>query len=452
MPAPAHRDGAGALKRSLFPASAWVFACAALARPSVAATPGDAHVLAQTVAPPDSAAPAIHGPLTLERALRLALEHHPNLTERTWATRAEVARARDEARAPNPTLEASYENFGGSMPPVLGEKTLSLAQPLDFLGRRRGLRDVAKALDREGTATIEATRREILRQTAVAFLDSWQLEQRVDLLQRAEANSQAAIDAARERTRIGAAPITEALRAESEWAQRGIERRRSQADLASARRLLALQWGAHEATFDSLILDLPSALPDSGRWGGALANQPEMREARAQSAVAAARVRAAKAGRIPELTALAGVRHLAEGSVTGWIASLSAPIPLWNRQESAIAAAEAEQKAAQAHETLVQLELEQRLGEVQDRAEAARTAYDLARNRAEPAAREALTQLESGYRRGRFTYLDILEGRRTLLDIQLAELEAQRDYWAARLELQSWIGLAPGSPTIPEGR
>jgi len=177
-----------------------------------------------------------------------------------------------------------------------------------------------------------------------------------------------------------------------------------------------------------------------------------MREARAQSAVAAARVRAAKAGRIPELTALAGVRHLAEGSVTGWIASLSAPIPLWNRQESAIAAAEAEQKAAQAHETLVQLELEQRLGEVQDRAEAARTAYDLARNRAEPAAREALTQLESGYRRGRFTYLDILEGRRTLLDIQLAELEAQRDYWAARLELQSWIGLAPGSPTIPEGR
>jgi outer membrane protein TolC len=82
------------------------------------------------------------------------------------------------------------------------------------------------------------------------------------------------------------------------------------------------------------------------------------------------------------------------------------PIPLWNRSQSSIAAAEADRQAAAAHEAHVRLQLEQEIAEAEARKSAAREAYDLARHRAEPAAMSALTQLESGYRRGRFTYLD----------------------------------------------
>jgi cobalt-zinc-cadmium efflux system outer membrane protein len=240
--------------------------------------------------------------------------------------------------------------------------------------------------------------------------------------------------------------VTEALRAEGEWAQRGIERRGAEADLAVARRVLALQWGASEATYDTLALAAPDAGDVTPDLAAALAAQPELRQATSESAVAAARLRAARAARIPELTALGGVRHFAEDNTTGFIANLSAPLPLWNRGGAAVAAAEAEQRAAAAHLTITRLQLEQQLAEAQQRRSAARESYELARTHAWPAAERALAQLEDGYRRGRFTYLDYLDGQRSALDIQLALLEAERDYWRARLTIER----ISGAPLPPE--
>src|SRR5262245_51458014 len=90
--------------------------------------------------------PSVTGALGLEEAFRLALQHHPDLSARLWSGRADVARAREEALTPNPTLEATLENFKGGLPPAREERTLILSQPLDLAGRRRALRRVTAAL------------------------------------------------------------------------------------------------------------------------------------------------------------------------------------------------------------------------------------------------------------------------------------------------------------------
>jgi len=435
MPARSFGDGAGTLRRSLFPALLWGLTCA-LARPvpTFAAAPAD------TLPRVGATRPEPRGPLTLGQALRLSLAHNLAITERAWFERAEAARARDEARAPNPTLEAAVENFGGDLGTSQEERTLSLGQSFDLGGRRRALGSLADALEKRGAAAVEAQRREVARQAAESFLEAWRLEKRVRLLSRAESIGQAAIAAARERTRIGAAPVTEALRAEGEWAQRGIERRQAEADLAVARRQLALLWGSQTASFDSLVLAEPESDSMGTRPPGSIAAHPEVRQAVSESAVASARLRAAKASRFPELTAVGGVRQFTEGRETGYIATLSAPIPLWNRSQSLIAAAEADRQAAAAHEVTVRLQLQQQIAEAEARKTAARDAWDLARNRAEPATLQALAQLESGYRRGRFTYLELLDARRSALDIQFALVDAERDYWRAVLDLRRLNG------------
>jgi cobalt-zinc-cadmium efflux system outer membrane protein len=141
------------------------------------------------------------------------------------------------------------------------------------------------------------------------------------------------------------------------------------------------------------------------------------------------------------------MRHLEEDHAAGFIASVSVPLPVWDRNQSLIAAAEADRRAAEAHETVLRLELEQSIHEARERMLAARDAWVISRDRAQPAVRQALDQLAAGYRRGRFTYLDYLEGQRSALDIQLASVDALTDYWRARLELERLTGAPlPSAP------
>jgi cobalt-zinc-cadmium efflux system outer membrane protein len=139
---------------------------------------------------------------------------------------------------------------------------------------------------------------------------------------------------------------------------------------------------------------------------------------------------------------LGGVRHLGDQQATGFIASLSAPIPIWNRNGPQIAAATADYNAALSRERTVRARLARDLGNAGQRLTSAYEAIQLAGKRALPAARQALEQLESGYRRGRFTYLDYTEGQRAVLEIQLLMNDTIRDYWKARLTIE---GLPAGT-------
>jgi len=393
-------------------------------------------------ASPDSTARPVSGPLTLSQALRLSARHHPTLTAALWSGRADVERARDEAHWANPTVEASLENFGGGFGSSIEEGTLQLGQPLGF-GRRGAASRVATTLEARTRADLESQLVQVLRETADAFLDAWVLERRVALLADAETVGRAAIDAAHERTRIGAAPATEGLRAETEWAQRAAERRQAEAELAQARNTLARQWGEQTASFDTLVLPPPTAatLPAES-LEERVDRHPDVLRAAADTVVAAARVHAASVQRRPELTLNGGVRYLKELDETGFVASVTAPLPLWNSGRSLVTAAEAERRAAVAREREVRRRV---LGEFEGAAErmtAASEALEMSNARALPAARQAVEQLESGYRRGRFTYLDTVDGRRSLLDLRLLVLDTTRDYWRARLTIE---GLTTGT-------
>jgi outer membrane protein TolC len=85
---------------------------------------------------------------------------------------------------------------------------------------------------------------------------------------------------------------------------------------------------------------------------------------------------------------------------------------------------------------------------------AARDDYAVAVRDGRPAAREALEKLAAGYRAGRFTYLDFVEGQRAELEVELSALDAVREYWSARFALEWGAGtsLLPADVHItPEG-
>jgi cobalt-zinc-cadmium efflux system outer membrane protein len=248
--------------------------------------------------------------------------------------------------------------------------------------------------------------------------------------------------AARERTRIGAAPPVDGLRAQAVEAERAIERRAAEAELREVRRRLALQWGAAEASFDSLVLPAATIpeLPTPDSLLADLERSPERLRAAAETAVEAARVREARAQRIPDLALHGGVRQFRELSATGFVAGVSLELPLWNRAGARIQSAEAGHRAAVMREHSERLRLEQELRSDWERLMAARDRSEIARTREQPAAQRALADLDRGYRAGRFTFLDQLDGQRAAVEAELRVLETERDLWNARFELERLLG------------
>jgi cobalt-zinc-cadmium efflux system outer membrane protein len=404
------------------------------------------------LAGPEEGPPAVPASLTLEDALRLVLRRNPSLASSAWRARAAKARVKDESRRPNPALDAAEENVGGGLGTHIGETTISLSQSLDLGGDRRARTAVAGGLERLAANEFDSNEREVIALTTEVFLDAWWLERRLSRLKAAEEIGAAAVAAAGERIRVGAAPPLERIRAEGSLAERGAERRQTEAELADARRRLALQWGAAEAAFDSLVLAPPEvpALPPAEVLIARLDAHPERRLAAAEVAVEEARLGEARAARVPDLDAHAGVRRLAEFGENGFIAGVSMPIPLWNPRRGAVEAADAERRAASSHERAVAGRLEQELRGAYDRLIAARDAYQAAHDRVAPLARAALGELEAGYRSGRFSYLDHLEGQRAALDADLLVLKTAHDTWSARFELERLLGQSLDTIAAPK--
>jgi cobalt-zinc-cadmium efflux system outer membrane protein len=384
--------------------------------------------------------------ITLDDALRLTRERNLTLLAGSLESGAARAQARDAGRRPNPTLAAAFENAGGSLGGGRAETSFLFEQPFELGGDRAARAGLGGALATASEAGREELRLALEAATVERFCDAWVLQRRVERLREAEALAGAAVASAEERLRAGAAPAWERTRAEGFRVLREIERRRAEAELADARRRLAVQWGEGTAAFDSLALPEPAppALPPPDRLEARLDRHPARLRAGAARDAEGWRVREARAARVPDLQLGAGLRHLAEADGTGFVVGLSLPLPLWNGRSGAVAAAEAELEAAGARERQTALELRVQVQGARERFDAAVGAWTALRDRAHPAAREVLRLIVSGYRSGRLGYLDIQEGQRALLEAELLLIESSADVWRSWKSLERLVGVPLG--------
>lgn len=404
--------------------------------------PGAGH--AATISP--GRIPSIAGPLTLERALALAARYPSRLRAADLRASAAKDRIRDSGRLPSPTLVASAENFGGGLGSRRLESTVELAQPLELGGDRGARVAVAAGEYRVAAAEAAVLRRELLALTAERYISAWSLQARIHRLREGEALTRQAIVAASQRYRAGASPLLERTRAESQALAQGVERQRAEAELWIARRELALSWGGDPASFDTLIAEPLD--PRSGDTDGAGTDPPDLERAAAGEALATARIREARASRIPDLSLSVGIRHLEEVGGTGFVAALEVPLPLWNRGRGNAAAARQEHEAALAERRAVAERLEAEAANANDRLRAASAAYDSLRLRVRPARQELLRELLRAYHSGRLNYLDLVTEQRNLLETDLAVIDAEADLWRSRVRLELLTGARPGREDV----
>ena len=239
---------------------------------------------------------------------------------------------------------------------------------------------------------------------------------------------------------------------EIEVAQARIRKARVDRQLRAARVLLAANWGSATASYERAAGDLPRPLTPSAieDLGSMLLDTPEMRRIgdrieRQQRVVAFE-----KALRIPDLAIGVGPRRFEETGQSAWVAQVGFSLPIFDRNQGERRAAEFDleriRRDAEGHQVALEAELAVVVEQVRAASEAAVSAED----EVLPGAQTAMAAVETGYREGKFGFVDVIAAQRTFFEASTLLVDSLEEYALARTEMERLIGASTAGATGAE--
>ena len=441
-------------------------ACAWLVVSDVHAdAPGAPGGTSTEIPPPGVTLSPIPSPLSLEEALRFAREHHPEL----YIARASLGVARADSTFAgvhpfNPELEVQSvrggESFGSSDE---GSLEAGVRQELDLWGKRGQRRAVASARSRTAAAEVETRIQTIESVVQARFQRTLFLQQRRELLTEfAELDRRVAASTAARVSDGAITPLTGRL-IELDFLGTESHRLRARSDLRqSVYALGAALGGAVPETLrlsgtvaiDSLRLTGDAVVAralQNRREGDRLLRIVEERQAELRLAGLEGRPNLTIGiGVSREVTSFDGSNFTGDPSIVRgisrvrdvdhlWRASVSVPIPLWQRNQGARARAAAEIQVAQAEYqaflSRIQLEAFATAARFRDAAELYAVYLDRTAR-----LRSDLALIREAYMDGRISLDSYLAEKGRLVDTMTAQLDAAEAYWEARAALETAVG------------
>ncbi len=403
-------------------------------------------------AEPATAPLQVPAELTLREALRLALAANPRLQAVGWELRKAEGRTRQAGARPNPELSFSLENAGGSSSG--SEATLSVGQLLELGGKRSARVGAARAEQQLVSLDIQTERLVVIGEVVARFIEALGAERSLMLSDEEIRAAEEAATTNAQRVRAGAAHPVERRRADVELANLRLERTIQQSDAALARSRLSSTWGEPEPRFERLV-GLLDSLPQFPSLDSLLVRSeasPVLARWRAEREARQERLDLERSRRVPDVTPIAGIRSLNDGSDRAFVGGLSLPVPVFDRNRGAIDEATAAVRQAPIAEAQARLELRRSLAESHAMLRRGRDKLEAIRREVLPEAARAFEEMRTGYERGRFSYLDLLEARRTWLRARREELQTLLAAHLALAELERLVGAPLDTDFDPEGR
>lgn len=394
------------------------------------------------------------GSLTLGVALDAALRHHPDLTIADCELEASSARRVQAGLKPNPVASFALENFAGSDTRHglnAAETTLQLSQLIELGGKRTRRVALADA-ERELAEWDRATRRlAVITDTRTAYIDLLAMQTRLALAQELAALARSIHATVAAKVKAGKVSPIEESRAEVDVQRAGIGVATATNALLTARQQLALRWGGDGASFGTARGDLHrlpahptlAALLTRLDRNPALARWPSELSRRRRALDLAA------ANGVQNLTFSGGVRQFAETDDVGVVLGVSVPLPLFDRNQGAILAAQADMAAADAGLESSRRMLLNRLYEQHQALESAAAEEASLRGQVLPLAQRVFAATSEGYRQGKFGLVEVLDAQRTLFESRALHVDALARYHRAAAEIEGLTGVGLDDEAAP---
>lgn len=383
--------------------------------------------------------------LTLPQALQRAVNANPRLTAAERDIGIRTGKSLQARAVPNPDLSVEVENIAGTgqyRGTRSAETTLQLSQLIE-LGGKREARIAAGVAELDSAHwQRQAVRLEVLSETAVAYVNVLAEQRRIQVLDEQVSALDRLQPLLQRRVEAGASSQPEILRAQVAADLVRVDREKAKAALASAKRELALLMGDSAVRFAGVAGTLSDTRqpPPFRVITDAIEANPQLMRWSAVRALRDAELLTARLKSIPDLRAGVGYRRFQETRDSAMVVGLSLTVPLWDQNQGDILASRHSLEKVQAERAINKTALLSVAGKAYDAVEGAIQELRLLRASVLPNARRAVEGIEDGYGQGRFTLLELLDVRATLIDALLREQEALRSYHIAIATIEGLVG------------
>ncbi len=364
--------------------------------------------------------------VNLTQALAQATERSPRIAQAKAQAQAAEARARQAGAAPNPELNLEVENFAGTgmfQGFRSTETTLAVSQRFE-LGGKRGARVAVAAAERDyAFLSLKRAEADLNRDIRIAHAELRAAEDRALLARDNVAQAQELVRTARVLVEAGRDPPLRQLRAEAVLSEAQAEEARLFGELLAARRMLADLIGSSDPELSAVPFydeAAPGILPPA---------TPTLDEqlAAAECSAAQARIKLAQAEGVPDITASGGVRRIGDGRDTAFVAGISIPIPVRNRNKGGIEAAQADAQACDAGLAQVRLDTSRARHDARMLLGAADARVEALSGPSLAQAEEAVRIARIGYGAGKFSLVELLDAQSALTTAKLNLIDARLD-------------------------
>jgi cobalt-zinc-cadmium efflux system outer membrane protein len=370
--------------------------------------------------------------LSLADLEELALENNPTLA----VARANVAAARGRqvqaGLCPNPVIGYSGMEMGDDG--TAGMQGGFIGQQFVTGGKLRYARAVAGVEVQRFRSIFDAQELRVLNDVRLRFYDALVARQQVELTSELADVSRQLVASSQQLLEARQLSENDLLQAEIEAEEIRILANNAENQRNQAWRRLAAAVGVPMLEETDLIGDLTGNIASydwQESYADLLSRSPEVAAAQARIRATQLAIQRARRENIPNVDVMASVHEMTTDGDTVAGVQVGIPIPILNRNQGNILAAEAGLMAARNDARRVELQLQERLAMAFRNYADARQQAERYQREILPRAQKSLDLVTRGYREGQVDYLILLTSQRTYIRANLAYLSTLAELWQA---------------------
>jgi cobalt-zinc-cadmium efflux system outer membrane protein len=358
----------------------------------------------------------------LYEIIDIALEHNPSLTALKLELKAAEARIVQSGLWPNPVFDAESENFSGDLPGFnYTENTFSITQPLLLGGKIDLKRDLAETERLIIKCHYETEKLTLIAEIEHSFYHILLTQQILEYAKETRDTAKQLYDYinAKKNAKDSKLIKYEILSAEIELSQAELEVMNVKRNLEISKNNLVILCGDQNISIDKVRGDLDREfnIPEYNTLKECiLKNNFNIKSAEEYEKRADILLKISKADRIPDVDLGFGVRQFEEDNSYTFVAGLSFPLPLFNRNQGSIQEALINTEKVEVDKKGLINNLLIKFNEFYEEYQTSLQNVTAYKNLILPSAQEYYAVTVNRYEDGSLQYIDVLFAKRKLIE------------------------------------
>ena len=378
--------------------------------------------------------------LSLESAIQRMLYFSPKLKIAEASVSGYAASIKQSSLYPNPQFAFEIDQFGGSHDWKGWKNRDSRFQIIQLfeLGNKKNARINLATYDYYSSLIdYELTKLQMMNVLYKSFVNVAFKQELLELYQQQMQDAKIFLDTVTEQVNAGQASFIQETKAMIALGNAEMMEERARLEFLSSKTKLSLLWGSSCSDFDYVSFPLhaihsPIALAE---YLDDIECHPIISKMDMNYAAAWENVRLEKSLKVPDVILSLGYESDHCSDSKGLIFGFSCPLPVCNRNQGNIARAYSDIIKAENEKKNMQLLLKIKMTTLYHNMTRTYREAERIKNRLFEPASQACHCASEGYHEGKFSYLDVLDAKRTLFDIKAQYMMIVRDYHMFKADL-----------------